>query len=261
MATATAPSAPAFAEVLRPIGLPDVAASSAALLERVDRKYIVSVEMVELLAERLRASHRLLTIGGRSSFQYRTVYYDTPDLAAFYEHVQGRRRRFKCRSRLYADSGEHWLEVKLKGTRGRTDKRRLACEPPPPGVLGGPALAFLRASLADAYGRRAPVPMLPTVSMAYRRTTLVAVELGERLTCDVGLTFGASGALRDGLAIVESKSARGRATADRALRSLGARPLADCSKYCAGVALTVSGARDNRLRPLLRRYFVHGEQR
>jgi VTC domain len=256
MSIATAPSTPAFAELLGPIGLGEVASSSAALLERVDRKYIVPVETVERLAQQLRGTHRLLTIGGRSSFRYRTVYYDTPDLASFREHLQGRRRRFKCRSRVYADSGQHWLEVKLKGPRGRTDKRRLACDSPPPGVLSGPALGFLRASLADAYGCPAPILMRPSVSMAYRRTTFVAAQLGERLTCDVGLTFGDSGGLRDGFAIVESKSARGRATADRVLLALGARPVEDCSKYCLGVSLSLPGARDNRLRPLLRRYFT-----
>ncbi len=113
----TAPSTPAFAELLGPIGLGEVAASPAALLERVDCKYIVPVETAERLARRLRDTHRLLTIGGRSSFRYRTVYYDTPDLASFREHLQGRRRRFKCRSRVCADSGEHWFEVKLKGPR------------------------------------------------------------------------------------------------------------------------------------------------
>jgi hypothetical protein len=256
MSTATAPSTSAFADLLGPIGLEEVAASSAALPERVDRKYIVALDVLERLAQPLQATHRVLTIGERSSFRYRTLYYDTPDLASFHEHVQGRRRRFKCRSRVYVDSGEHWLEVKLKGPRGRTDKRRLACDPPPPGALSGPGLIFLRASLADAYGRQAPVLMRPSVSMAYRRTTLVAVELGERLTCDVGLTFDDSGTLRDGFAIVESKSARGRATADRAMLALGARPVEDCSKYCLGVALRVPGARDNRLRPLLRCYFT-----
>ena len=258
MPVATAPSTPAFAELLRAIGLAEVAASPATLQQRVDRKYVVPLETVELLVGRLRGSHRLLTIDGRSSFRYRTVYYDTPDLASFREHVQGRRRRFKCRSRVYVDSGDHWLEVKLKGPRGRTDKRRLSCDPLPPGLLSGAGLDFLRASVADAYGRPAPILMRPSVRMDYRRTTLVAAELGERLTCDVGLTFGGSRGLRDGFAIVESKSARGRASADRALLALGARPVADCSKYCLGVALAVPGARDNRLRPLLRAYFDRG---
>ena len=55
-----------------------------------------------------------------------------------------------------------------------------------------------------------------------------APELGERLTCDFDLAFsapdGTSGRLADGLVIVESKSPRGNAVADRALRALGARP-------------------------------------
>jgi hypothetical protein len=55
--------------------------------------------------------------------------------------------------------------------------------------------------------------------------------------------------------IVESKSAHGNATADRALRALGARPEADCSKYCLGVGYTNPRVNSNRMRPLLRRHF------
>ena len=65
----------------------------------------------------------------------------------------------------------------------------------------------------------------------------------------------ARGRLDAGMAIVESKSARGDALADRVLRELGHRAQPSCSKYCLGVALTrpVAG---NSLRPLLRRHFV-----
>ena len=55
------------------------------------------------------------------------------------------------------------------------------------------------------------------------------------------------------MAIVESKSGRGDALADRALRELGQRPRPLCSKYCLGVALT-RPVTANLLRPLLRHF-------
>ena len=95
--------------------------------------------------------------------------------------------------------------------------------------------------------------------MRFARITLAAPERCERLTCDVGLAFaapdGATGRLRPGTAIVESKSRRGAALADGVLRSLGARPVSGCSKYALGIALTHPGVNANPYRPLLRRHF------
>jgi hypothetical protein len=85
--------------------------------------------------------------------------------------------------------------------------------------------------------------------------TIAAPELGERLTCDVGLDFG-GGRLDERFAIVESKSPRGAAAVDHALLEMGVRPVNGCSKYLLGMALTRDGVRDNNLRPLLRRYFT-----
>ena len=257
-------STPVIAEALEPIGLEELTGTTE-LLDRVDVKYVVPVETMSRVIERLRGSHRVLTIDERTRFEYWTTYFDAPELTSFREHVQRRRRRFKCRTRHYVESGHHAFEVKLKGPRGRTLKRRMPCEPMADGPLGEPALGFLRDCLAVAYGRDLDATMVPALSVAYHRVTLAAPELGERLTCDLTLRFGGAdgrtGRLRDGLAIVESKSGDGRAAADRALLALGARPVADCSKYCLGIALTRPDVRSNRFRPLMRRYFSPGVTR
>jgi len=252
-------STPAIAEGLRPIGLEELT-RAAGLLERVDVKYVVTVETMSRLIERLGDSHRVLTTDGGVWFGYRSTYFDSPGLTAFRDHVQGRRRRFKCRSRRYVDSGAHAFEVKLKGSRGRTVKRRLPCEPLPDGPLGGSALAFLRDCLVAGYGRPLDEAMDPVLTVTYRRLTLAAPSHGERLTCDLGLRVrdaaGRGGRLSEGFAILETKSHNGRSAADRALLALGARPVADCSKYCLGIGLTHPGASANRFRPLMRRYFT-----
>jgi hypothetical protein len=243
---------------LAPIGLDELIAG-AGLLDRVDRKYVVPVATLERLIDALRPSHRLLTVGDRTTFDYRSTYFDTPDLALFRAHVQGRRRRFKCRTRLYLDSGLHAFEVKLKGPRDRTVKHRLTCPELPAGPLADPARGFMERCLAEHYDTAIAEELHPSLTVAYRRVTLAAPERDERVTYDVALRFlgpdGRGGRLADGLAVVESKSLDGRATADRVLGTLGVRPVANCSKYCLGVGLTRPGARANRLRPLLRRHF------
>ena len=245
-------------EAFGTIGLDDLA-GEAGLLERMDAKYVVPLDVLAALVDALHDTHRLLCVDGRTRFSYRSTYFDSPDLASFREHVQGRRRRFKCRARLYVDTGVHAFEVKLKGARGRTLKRRLACDPLGDGLLGDPARGFLHRCLHEEYGRLLEAPLVPALIVEYERTTFAAPERRERVTCDLGLRFrapgGATGRIREGFAVVESKSLHGAGTADRVLRALGARPVSECSKYCLGVGLTRPGARANRLKPLLRSRF------
>jgi hypothetical protein len=251
------PSPSLIAERFPPIALAEVELD-AALLDRVDTKYVIPVDALADLAERLHGAHAALEIDGRRAFAYRSTYFDTPELASFRDHLQQRRRRYKCRSREYLDSGACTFEVKLKGARGRTVKHRIAHEGH---QLSGAALAFLRDCLERAYGRTPDHALGPTLDVAYTRVTLAAPALGERLTVDFGLAYtapgGARGRLDDGMVIVESKSPRGNAVADRALRALGHRPEPGCSKYCLGVALT-RAVTSNPFLPLLRRHFREG---
>jgi hypothetical protein len=232
-----------------PISLAELNAR-AALLTRVDRKYILDAPTFARLEERLAGGFLVLEIDGLRRFTYDTVYFDSAALDAYHAHLQGRRRRYKCRSRRYVESGRQVFEVKLKGLRGATVKHQL--EVADHGVMTDAARAFAEEVLRDAYGHDL-APQAPVLAMTYRRMTLAARDGVERLTCDFDLSFP-GGALAPGHVIVESKSERGRGPADRALRALGAHPVS-CSKYCAGIGLT----RDVRANPfarLLRRYYV-----
>jgi hypothetical protein len=248
------PSPSLVVEAFPAVGLAQLDAG-AALRDRVDVKYVVPFAAFAALADRLLATHAALEIDGRRAFAYRSTYFDTPELGTFRAHIQQRRRRYKCRSREYLDTGAYAFEVKLKGLRGRTVKHRMEHDGH---ELSDAAVAFLSDCLDRAYGRPPDHGLRPALDVTYTRVTLVTPELGERVTCDFDLAFtgpgGAGGRLDPGMAIVESKSARGNARADRALRGLGHRPEPGCSKYCLGVALTRAVA-GNALRPLLRRHF------
>jgi VTC domain len=245
-------------EAFQPVTLAELEAS-AGLLDRVDNKYVVPVETLAAVAERLPDTHGVLDIDGVRAFDYRTMYYDTPELDTYRDHVQGRRRRYKSRSRHYVDSGGCSFELKLKGLRGRTVKHRIPYDPELHGSVSAEALDFVRAGLQRAYGR-APRCLEPVLHMSYRRTTLVDVVASERLTCDEHLRFHGcgcgGGALRDGVVILESKSRDGAGLADRLLQDLGIRPIDACSKYCLGVGMTRADVRANLFRPVLRRWFA-----
>jgi hypothetical protein len=96
------------------------------------------------------------------------------------------------------------------------------------------------------------------VTTAYRRTTLVDLQCGTRLTCDVDLTCSGGGKVAVGLSrhvLVETKHHGPHGDADVALRSLGFRPI-ELSKYCVAVALLHPGIRANPWHRTLQRYFA-----
>ena len=109
------------------VSLPELE-SHAGLQTRVDRKYIVSYETLERLSRELGDDYRALEIDGERLQRYDSVYFDTPELTGYKEHLQGRRKRFKCRTRLYGGTA-CFFDLKLKGRRGETVKSRFPLSP------------------------------------------------------------------------------------------------------------------------------------
>jgi hypothetical protein len=248
---------PSLARAFRPVDLAQVE-GRAALSVRTDRKYILDAATFARLAERLADGHLALEVAGQRLRVYDSIYFDTPDLSSYRHHLQGRRRRFKCRTRLYADGERCFFEVKLKGSRGETVKRRLEVPAVAHGELLRVARRFLTVELDSAYGFDVPGALDSTVATSYTRLSLVAPDAPERVTCDFGLAlrFGFERhEILPGRVLVETKTALGNGVADRELRRLGVRPVASCSKYCLGVALTHPNMRDNSFRRLIRRHF------
>ena len=121
--------------------------SAAGLLTRVDRKYLVPLERAQELVGGLISEARVLDIDGRRRFSYASTYFDTPGLEAFMLTARKRRRRFKVRTRTYLDSGLCFLEVKTRGARGSTVKRRMGYHADDASRLTGPGRAFVAACL------------------------------------------------------------------------------------------------------------------
>lgn len=234
-----------------PIGLDDV----PELMSRVDSKYIITAATMARLAAELGDRFAVLRIGGRRQFRYTSTYFDTPDLLTFRQHRQDRRRRFKLRTRTYLDGGGRWLELKLNGARGSTDKHRIPYDDAPAYTLTRAAMDFVNDLLLRELRFPVPDTLGPVLSTDYKRVTLVDRTGTARLTCDTGLFFRdadrVAPARRD-LVLLESKSADGRTMVDRVLRGMGVRPVS-VSKYC----LAVAALRDrpaNRWHPVLQRY-------
>ena len=248
--------------------------SAAGLLTRVDRKYLVPASCAQELVDGLAPHARALTIDGRRRFSYASTYFDTPALEAFMLTARKRRRRFKVRTRTYLDSGLCFLEVKTRGARGTTVKRRMGYHPDDASRLTGPGRAFVAACLAStgvtgpAAARDVAAALRPVLATTYERTTLHLPDAEARATIDTALTWrrltpgartrtpavtvGAPQALRPGhlaaaindgepvavadVAVVETKNPATPSPADRALWDTGHRPTR-ISKYATGMVL------------------------
>lgn len=229
------------------IGL-DAVVAAADLQTRIDTKYLLAPDAYRRFRGYLAAGGdwACLDIDGRRRFAYESVYFDTPDLLTYRQHRQGRRRRFKVRTRLYADSGECAFEVKVKGARQDTVKERLPYRAEDAARITPEAAGHLAATLWEAYGMAVPAGLEARLRTDYRRHTLVHPVAGVRITCDEDLRFvSSSGTVASRpMCLVEVKSAKPGGRADRLLWAMGARPVA-VSKYCLAVAVLAPGMRAN----------------
>ncbi len=255
---ARSPTAARVSEIVgtRPrIDLPTLE-SGAALLSRVDRKYVVPLATFERLVSALGDEWSALEIDGRRLFGYSSVYFDTPDLLTYRAHLQRRRRRYKIRVRRYVDTDDCMLEVKHKGLRGITVKHRRPHATSGQSELGDDGRSFVSECLRR-YDEPPVETLAPVVVTTNRRATLVSLSGTSRLTVDTDLTCGwgcSRTALRPGHVVLESKVEGHASTVDRMLRALGERP-AVISKYCVGVASLGLDVPSNPWRRTLSTYF------
>jgi hypothetical protein len=229
--------------------------SKAAMLERLDNKYIVPADRLLPAFRRFGELFDVLEISGKRAFTYATEYFDDEGAHAYHDHHQGRRKRCKVRIRNYVDAGFSYLEVKLKDIRDATVKKRLKLAQPSRGLCDE-SLAFIDACHTEMYGTPLGRSLMPVIGMEYERITLVAREGGERMTIDTRMAFRAANAMREAapdMFILETKSAKGNGIADKILRAEHLHPTKSCSKYCVGMAALGLVSRHNRFLPALRR--------
>lgn len=251
--------APAEHDLARPLAfLPAISLTdlneSAELLSRVDRKYFVPRSVFADMIADFAAELRVLEIDDRRTFGYHSVYFDSPDFVYFRDHVQGRRHRYKVRTRTYLDSGDCLLEVKAKGHRGRTVKHRLPYAAETRAALTADALTEVGRHTAS---RADPALLQPVLVTDYQRSTLVHAAAGQRVTCDSTLRFASDDAAVQGPeeVLLETKSTGGAGPVDRWLLRAGVREHS-VSKYCVAAALLYPGLRGNRWHRTMRRYFA-----
>ena len=227
----------------------------AALLSRVDRKYALDAAGLTRLLADLDDRTRVLEIGGQRTFDYASVYFDTPTRESYRLAAHRRRRRFKVRTRTYVDTGQTWLEVKTRGGRHRTVKSRTEYAGHVPDYLSEDGRAFVTGILDREGIDPAMVDQLePVLHTAFTRVTLWLPDDGSRTTIDRGLSVGRQRPADvdyPGAVIVETKSGPTPSSVDRLLWSHGIRP-SKVSKFAIGMASLDPHLPANRWRRAMR---------
>ena len=198
---------------------------------------------------------KVLEIHGRRMFGYQSVYFDTPDLLSYRQHLQNNRRRFKVRTRTYVDSGECMLEVKVQGSRSATIKYRRPHPVDERFHLSSDACQFVAVHIGASH---VPALLRPVLLTSYHRLTLVDLSGGVRITCDADLMCRSGDrwieGLRDRL-LVETKSTGPQSALAHAFHDMGLRSTA-LSKYCLGLAMLADNLRANPWQRTIRRHFA-----
>lgn len=206
----------------------------ANLQDRSESKYLLTAEQAWDLISHLPDSYQIFEIDGERVQTYSTTYYDSPHLNLYLEHHNGKKHRYKVRTRSYVGSDLNFLEVKEKKNTGRTVKHRLQTD----GLitrLSADIQGFLTSCLPYDYSEFRPV-----LVNEYRRITLVSATDPERITLDIDLSFhnGEAGFALPKIVIAELKrsSAHDSSLALDYLTNMRVKPKG-FSKYCIGISL------------------------
>ena len=182
------------------------AMEAVQLMRRFDTKYVLPESWLPDLFTTMAPHAHALEVAGQVECRYDNLYFELPGEQFLQDHLRGKARRMKVRSRTYGSNGLTFLEVKERVPGGRTEKHRMAC---PEGVacsLTESQFLFLEDHLDRARELEA------RLNGAFLRTTLVDFDRQERVTIDRGLEAGLIDQdmepLLEGLAVIEIKQPR-----------------------------------------------------
>ena len=219
--------------------------NAVKLLNRIDTKYVLSLEVLPLIFREIQSDYRSLDINKERVFSYDSLYFDTPENSMYLAHHNGKLDRYKIRFRKYVSSNLCFLEIKhkLKGSRTVKDRITVGCIET---VLSDTSKDFIASNSPFKDGN-----LVPMIHTDFSRITLVNKQLTERVTIDVALQFHKNGVTRTvgNIAIIELKrdGTAGHSNLIQALEKYGVHPKG-FSKYCIGRALTEPELKSNRFK-------------
>jgi VTC domain. len=219
------------------------------LMNRFDTKYVFSSSKLPAFLKLLAGNYTILEISGARSFNYNTIYLDTPQYLFYNQHVTGKLSRHKVRYRTYENTGATFLEVKRKTNQYRTLKWRVKNNFDT-SVIDDEASGFIKKHILTD-----KIDLNPVMRNRFTRSTLVGTDSHERITIDYMMDFTAMKGTSVELPFIvivelKSESVACHSPFGSAVRQSGIHPLG-FSKYCIGNALLLDVPRKNILKQRL----------
>jgi hypothetical protein len=233
-----------------PISLSDM--DSVKLMQRVDKKFILSINQLPLLLKKALVDYFILEINGVREQVYETTYFDTNDYQMYTIHHNGKKNRFKIRVRKYVSSEIEFLEVKRKNNKGETIKNRIV----KPGE--NEQLDFVGST--GFIHKHTPFDeqlLWPKLGNRFTRLTMVNKDMSERITIDFRLKFSDLKYHKQieprNLCVVEIKRNRDGIKSPF-LNTLNDLKIHPCgfSKYCLGLAMLNPEVKTNMFKQKIR---------
>jgi len=217
---------------------------SVKLMNRSDTKYILKIEQLPSILEKLKNDYRVLEVNGIRLNDYKTLYYDTNDFLFYYDHHRGKMNRNKVRFRTYLTSNIHFFEIKNKNNKGKTTKDRIKINQIEQSIVGKTD-TFLQSKI-HIHGEQ----LVPKLWITYSRITFVNKHEMERLTIDIRLTFSDGNNSSDvhEVAIAELKQQKRMNTAFSKLMKCERIKTASISKYCFGIIFLFKNIKMNNFK-------------
>jgi hypothetical protein len=213
----------------------------------MDTKYILSKAQLALLLEEIKEEQFVLEIDNTRVFNYKTIYFDTPDFQFYKDHHNGCVNRIKVRSREYVESNLSFYEIKRKLFGIRTDKQRKII----------PAI-YHEVPLEDynliQYKRLNNKPIEKKLTNHFKRITLTNKKFTERITIDLEIGFdnGKKQIQLSELVVIEVKQGKADVFSNtiQMLKKLRVHE-SSFSKYVIGVSLLEENIKHNNFKPIL----------
>jgi len=220
-----------------------------SLMERTDRKFLVSAKDIKEILEDICQDYYILEINNERMLQYSTYYYDTCDDKLYINHHNGKLNRFKVRKRTYVETNTSFLEIKIKSNKGKTVKKRIPSSSNEKS-FNDQEISFIKQNVPLD-----PNSLEPKSFNGFKRITLTDKSLTERCTIDFGFHFksGDKAIQHDGFAIIELKQDK-NSKSSKLYDCLFKRRIKPTgfSKYCIGRSLIEDGLRKNSFKPKMR---------
>lgn len=223
---------------------------SVALLNRIDNKYVLNKQQLELILPVIQQNYSVLLIGNDKIFTYENNYFDTKDFQFYYDHHNGYTNRMKVRSRKYIETNTSFFEIKKKVNIDRTTKTREKVDQ----LIA--EIDDIKKETIQQLSRKPIANLILTLNNKFNRITFVNNEQTERMTLDFNIHFSDDLKQKDftDFYVVEIKQSKsnGRSVVTEVLKKNNIREQS-FSKYIFGVIALKDNVRMNNFLPLIKK--------